>query len=79
MEPLNEEQQMGIVIAQLKDVASAVSKLDERLDALERRVEDKFRTIEIAFKVIRYIGLIGMALVSLRFADSLSLWEQLWS
>lgn len=75
MEPLNNEQQLGILIARLEEMASSIERLEAKHDALDELVKGKFRTAEVVFKTLKFIGLASVAVLSFKFGDVSKLWQ----
>jgi hypothetical protein len=82
MEPLNQEQQLGIIIEKLQDFEGRFDDFNDRFnihvekeDLLEKYVQDKFRTVEIVFNVIKFTGLAIVAVLTFKFGDVTRLWD----
>jgi len=74
MEPMNKEQQIGALVSTVEDLKLAVQRMTTKLDALEERVEEKFKTAEAVFKVSKFVGLTLVAVLTLKFGDISRLW-----
>lgn len=74
MEPMNKDERMGVLIERLNDTIDAAARLEGRFDKLEARVEDKFRTAESLMRVVRFIGLTVVAILTFKFGDVSRLW-----
>ena len=79
MEPLNKEQQLGIILERLSDTVDAVNRLEQRFNGLEARVNDKFKTAETMVKFMRFLGLGFVALLTFKFGDISRLWHHFFS
>lgn len=56
MEPTDQNQQLGYLIAVVEEAVNDLKRIDERLTTLEDKVEEKFRTAETILKLLRYVG-----------------------
>ena len=74
MEPMNKDQQMGVILERLTDTAEAVHRLEQRFNHLEARVDDKFKTAEAVMKMLKFLGLSALAVLSFKFGDVSRLW-----
>ena len=68
------EEKIGYLIAKVEEQAADQKKLTERFDSLERKVEDKFRTAEVAIRIFKFIGLAILAILTFKFGDVKTLW-----
>ena len=50
------EQQLGYLVAKMEENGKDIRELGEKLGTLEKRVDEKFRTAEATFRVLRWIG-----------------------
>jgi hypothetical protein len=63
------EQQIGYLVAKMEEQGAAVRTMALKLDALEKRVDDKFKTAEGAFKVLKWTGALLLAVLTLPWAS----------
>lgn len=59
------EQQMGYLVAKMEEQGKDLAKFGEKLDALEKRVDEKFQTAEATFRVLKWIGSMLVAAIAL--------------
>lgn len=78
MEPMNKEQQLGVILEKLSDTADSISRLEDRFNKLEARVDDKFRTAENFLKFLKFLGFSLVAILTFKFGDISKLWNHLF-
>lgn len=76
MEPTDEKQQIGYLLAKIEEICSSQNSLNRRFDELEKRVDDKFRTAEIVFSIGKFLGLSLLAILTFKLGDIGSLWTR---
>lgn len=59
------EQQMGYVLARLEELREDSKEMQAKLVALERRVDDKFKTAEGVFRTLKWLGAMLLAVLTL--------------
>ena len=86
MEPLNEDQQMGMIVAKQQDAAADLQDLDikftellGRFNALEKLITKKLTTVEAVFKTLRFLGYLAVAVATFHFGDVPKLWVSFFS
>ena len=72
------DEKLGYLIAKVEELALDVKEMRGKYDALEKRVEDKFRTAEITLRILKFIGLAVAAVLTFKFGDLPSLWFKLF-
>lgn len=70
------EEKVGYLIAKVEEQGNDLKAAVDKLDKLEQRVEDKFKTAEATFRVLKGIGLIVVAVLTFKFGDVSSLWAK---
>jgi hypothetical protein len=70
------DQKVGYILAKLEEMQVDGKELKGRFDALEQRVETKFKTAEATFRVLKGIGLVAIAVLTLKFGDVTTTWRQ---
>lgn len=68
------EEKIGYLVAKMEEVGEQIDKVDRRLSTLEDTVTSKFHTAEVTFKVLKFIGLGILAIISFKFGDVSRLW-----
>jgi hypothetical protein len=71
------DQKVGYILAKLEEMSEDGKELKGRFDALEQRVETKFRTAETTFRILKYAGLISVAVLTFKFGDVVTLWKSI--
>jgi hypothetical protein len=70
------DQKVGYILAKLEEMSEDGKELKGRFDALEQRVETKFKTAEATFRVLKGVGLVAVAVLTLKFGDITTTWRQ---
>lgn len=70
------EEKVGYLIAKVEEQGADLKSAMDKLDSLEKRVDEKFRTAEATFRVLKGIGLIVVAALTFKFGDVTSLWNK---
>ena len=78
MEPLDDKQQIGYLIARIEDIASSQQSLATEFNLLKNRVDEKFKTAEVVFKILKFLGLALIAIVTFKFGDISRLWSYIF-
>lgn len=73
------DERVGYLIAKVEEQGSDLKAAVKKLDALEERVDQKFKTAEATFRVLKALGLIVVAVLTFKFGDLPGLWNQFWS
>lgn len=63
------DEKLGYLIAKVEELGEDMKGLKDSHEALEKRVEDKFRTAEITFRIFKFIGLVIAAVLTFKFGD----------
>lgn len=79
MEPINEDQQMGYLLSKIEDIAKGQEVLTLKVTSLEERVNDKFKTAEVVVKVMKFLALALIAILTFKFGDVTRLWSYFFS
>ena len=74
MELLDQQQQIGYLISEVKDLRADHDILKHKVDALSDLIRDKFKTAELTLKIFKFIGLVLAALLTFKFGDITRLW-----
>jgi tetrahydromethanopterin S-methyltransferase subunit G len=72
-----DEERFGYLIAKVEEISEDFRELKGRFDTLEKRVEEKFTTVETALRIVKYVGLVLLALLTFKFGDIPGLWVKL--
>lgn len=72
------EEKLGYLIAKVEELGEDMRELKGKYNALEQRVDEKFKTAEATFRVLKILGLITIAVLSFKFGDLPSLWRGLF-
>ena len=72
------EEKVGYLIAKIEEQGSDLKAAVVKLDALEQRVDEKFRTAEATFRVLKFLGLATVAVLTVKFGDLPGLWGKLF-
>ena len=73
---MENDEKIGYLIAKVEEFSSDIKSLSTKVDALEKRVDDKFKTAEATFRVVKFIGAIALAILTIKFGDIPSLWSR---
>jgi len=73
-----QEEKIGYLLARVEDMNSTLTLLVHRHDELEKTVEGKFKTAETVFKTLKFMGLVSMAILTLRFGDIVKLYHYIF-
>jgi hypothetical protein len=55
------EQQVGYLIAKMEEQGNDLKSMGSKLEALEKHVDEKFKTAEATFRVLRWVGSAAVA------------------
>lgn len=58
------EQQMGYVLARLEELREDSKEMQKKLTALEVRVDEKFKTAEATFRVVKWLAGLTFAVLT---------------
>ena len=72
------EEKVGYLIAKIEEQGADLKAAVVKLDALERRVDEKFRTAEATFRILKFMGLAAVAVLTAKFGDLPGLWGKLF-
>lgn len=72
------EEKLGYLIAKVEEIGANQKTLAGKVDALEARVNEKFTAVETTLKIVKYTGLVLMALATLKFGDLPGIWTKLF-
>ena len=75
MEPLDEQQQIGYLISEVKDLRLEQDNLRRKVDNLHELIMDKFKTAELTLRIFKFIGLVVVAVLTFKFGDISKLWS----
>jgi hypothetical protein len=71
MEP---DEKLGYLTHAVERLEQRQDAVITRLDSLEKMVESKFRTAEVVFKTLKFLGYAALAILTLKFGDLPRLW-----
>jgi hypothetical protein len=63
------DEKVGYLIAKIEEQGADLKAAVVKLDALEQRVDEKFKTAEATFRVLKGIGLLVVAVLTFKFGD----------
>lgn len=63
------DEKLGYLIAKVEELSEDMKGLKTAHYSLEKRVEDKFRTAEVTFRIFKFIGLAAAAVLTFKFGD----------
>jgi hypothetical protein len=69
------EQQIGYLIAKVEEQGRDLTAAVVKLDALEKRVDEKFQTAEATFRVLKWLGSAAIAAVAVPWDKVIKLWS----
>lgn len=69
------DEKIGYLIAKVEEISYDVRDLKLSHNELQKRVDDKFKTAQILFRVAQGLGGIIIAVLTLKFGDVKVLWE----
>ena len=69
MNDTGQAKDIGYLIARVEDLASDIKAQGVKLDALERQVNEKFKTAEATIRVLKVLGAITIAGITLKWSD----------
>lgn len=72
------EEKLGYLIAKVEELFEDSKALGAKLEALETRVDDKFKTAEATFRIVKFIGYATVAVLTLKFGDVPALFNKLF-
>lgn len=70
------DEKIGYLIAKVEEIQSDQKTLVVKVEALEKRVDEKFIAAETTLKVLKYSGLFLVAILTFKFGDVPSLWNK---
>lgn len=74
MENETSEKQIGYLLRSVEENREDVRRLATKVDTLTRIVENKFNTAETLFKVLRFMGIALIAILTFKFGDIKEWW-----
>lgn len=72
------EQQVGYLVAKIEEQGDDIKKLMGRVDAMDRLLAEKLNTVETVFKVIKFAGIVIVAVLTFKFGDIAKWWTFLF-
>ena len=73
------EEKIGYVIAKVEELSEDSKRVGEKLEALEERVDDKFKTAEATFRLLKFIGGPLLAILALPWTAIKEFYVRLFS
>ena len=74
MENAELAEKIGYLISKVEDQGHVLQNVVQKVDYLEKKVSEKFNTVETVIKIGKFIGLGAMAIATLKFGDITRLW-----
>ena len=68
------EEKVGYLLAKQEENKSDMVRVEQKVDELTTMVSSKFATAETVFKVLRFLGIVVVALATLQFGDIAKWW-----
>jgi hypothetical protein len=72
------EENIGYLLAKQEEQKSDLVRVEQKVDSLTEMVSTKFATAETVFKVVRFLGIAVVAIVTLQFGDIAKWWTFLF-
>jgi hypothetical protein len=63
------EENIGYLLAKQEEQKSDLVRVEQKVDSLTEMVSTKFATAETVFKVVKFLGIVVVAIVTLQFGD----------
>jgi hypothetical protein len=63
------EENIGYLLAKQEEQKSDLVRVEQKVDSLTEMVSTKFATAETVFKVVKFLGIIVVAVATLQFGD----------
>jgi hypothetical protein len=63
------EENIGYLLAKQEEQKSDLVRVEQKVDSLTEMVSTKFATAETVFKVIKFLGIVVVAVATLQFGD----------
>jgi hypothetical protein len=63
------EEKVGYLLAKQEEQKSDMVRVEQKVDSLTELVSLKFATAETVFKVIKFLGIVVVAVATLQFGD----------
>jgi hypothetical protein len=63
------EENIGYLLAKQEEQKSDLVRVEQKVDSLTELVSTKFATAETVFKVIKFLGIVVVAVATLQFGD----------
>ena len=63
------EEKVGYLLAKQEENKSDMVRVEQKVDSLTEMVSTKFATAETVFKVVRFLGIVVIAIATLQFGD----------
>jgi hypothetical protein len=63
------EENIGYLLAKQEEQKSDLVRVEQKVDSLTELVSTKFATAETVFKVIKFLGIVVVAIATLQFGD----------
>ena len=72
------EEKLGYLIAKVEEISKDSKAMGAKLETLETRVDDKFKTAEATFRILKFIGYAAVAVLTFKFGDVPALFDKLF-
>ena len=63
------DEKVGYLMAKAEEQKGDLVRVEQKVDELTTMVSSKFATAETVFKVLRFVGIVVVALATLQFGD----------
>ena len=68
------DEKVGYLMAKAEEQKGDLVRVEQKVDSLTELVSTKFATAETVFKVLRFLGIVVVALATLQFGDIAKWW-----
>jgi hypothetical protein len=71
----NMDEKIGYLIAKVEEQGADLRKVSEGLTTLEKRVDEKFKTAEATFRVVKWAAGLTVAILTFKLGDIPKFWN----
>ena len=68
------EEKVGYLLAKAEESKGDLVRVEQKVDSLTELVSSKFATAETVVKVVRFLGIVVIAIATLQFGDIAKWW-----
>ena len=72
------DEKVGYLMAKAEEQKGDLVRVEQKVDSLTELVSTKFATAETVFKVVRFLGIVVIAIATLQFGDIAKWWAFLF-